>query len=238
MKEGEGPFLELAAQVPRLWRRGGGHGVRRGRPGRHRGAQGRDLRARLQAAGRATATEPQDIIFDPNIFAVATGIDEHRRYALDFIEAAREIRARCPGVAHLGRPVEPQLLVPRQRAGAPRDAQRVPLSRHPRRAGHGDRQRRPARRLRRDRPRASRSVRGRHPRPRATTRPSGWSTLAEKFRGTDAAAEKQRGRMARAAGRRAAGPRAGQGHRRPHRRGHRGSAPGRSRGRSRSSKAR
>jgi 5-methyltetrahydrofolate--homocysteine methyltransferase len=39
---------------------------------------------------------PEDIIFDPNIFAVATGIDEHRRYALDFIEAAREIRARCP----------------------------------------------------------------------------------------------------------------------------------------------
>ena len=40
----------------------------------------------------------EDIIFDPNIFAVATGIDEHRRYALDFIEACREIRARCPGV--------------------------------------------------------------------------------------------------------------------------------------------
>jgi 5-methyltetrahydrofolate--homocysteine methyltransferase len=39
---------------------------------------------------------PEDIIFDPNIFAVATGIEEHRRYALDFIEAAREIRARCP----------------------------------------------------------------------------------------------------------------------------------------------
>ena len=39
---------------------------------------------------------PEDIIFDPNVFAVATGIDEHRRYALDFIEAAREIRARCP----------------------------------------------------------------------------------------------------------------------------------------------
>ncbi|MEQ7873359.1 methionine synthase [Sphingomonas sp. ASV193] len=42
----------------------------------------------------------EDIVFDPNIFAVATGIDEHRRYALDFIEAAREIRARCPG-AHI-----------------------------------------------------------------------------------------------------------------------------------------
>jgi 5-methyltetrahydrofolate--homocysteine methyltransferase len=39
---------------------------------------------------------PEDIIFDPNVFAVATGIDEHRRYGLDFIEAAREIRVRCP----------------------------------------------------------------------------------------------------------------------------------------------
>ncbi|PWG02591.1 methionine synthase [Sphingosinicella humi] len=39
---------------------------------------------------------PEDIIFDPNIFAVATGIDEHRRYALDFIEATREIKKRCP----------------------------------------------------------------------------------------------------------------------------------------------
>jgi len=41
---------------------------------------------------------PEDIIFDPNIFAVATGIDEHRRYAIDFIEATREIKARCPHV--------------------------------------------------------------------------------------------------------------------------------------------
>ena len=40
----------------------------------------------------------EDIIFDPNIFAVATGIEEHRRYALDFIEACREIKARCPHV--------------------------------------------------------------------------------------------------------------------------------------------
>lgn len=39
----------------------------------------------------------QDIIFDPNIFAVATGIAEHDNYAVDFIEAAREIRATCPG---------------------------------------------------------------------------------------------------------------------------------------------
>ena len=40
----------------------------------------------------------EDVIFDPNIFAIATGIDEHRRYALDFIEAAKAIRAECPGV--------------------------------------------------------------------------------------------------------------------------------------------
>lgn len=39
---------------------------------------------------------PQDIIFDPNIFAVATGIEEHNNYAVDFIEATREIKARCP----------------------------------------------------------------------------------------------------------------------------------------------
>ncbi|MEO0030720.1 MAG: hypothetical protein RIS94_478 [Pseudomonadota bacterium] len=41
---------------------------------------------------------PEDIIFDPNVFAVATGIEEHDRYALDFIEATREIKARCPHV--------------------------------------------------------------------------------------------------------------------------------------------
>ncbi|HEY0084604.1 MAG TPA: methionine synthase [Allosphingosinicella sp.] len=41
---------------------------------------------------------PEDIIFDPNVFAVATGIDEHKNYAVDFIEACREIKARCPHV--------------------------------------------------------------------------------------------------------------------------------------------
>jgi 5-methyltetrahydrofolate--homocysteine methyltransferase len=39
---------------------------------------------------------PEDIIFDPNIFAVATGIEEHDRYGLDFIEAVREIKTACP----------------------------------------------------------------------------------------------------------------------------------------------
>ncbi|MBA4042316.1 MAG: methionine synthase, partial [Sphingobium sp.] len=41
---------------------------------------------------------PEDIIFDPNIFAVATGIEEHNNYAVDFIEACRDIKARCPHV--------------------------------------------------------------------------------------------------------------------------------------------
>lgn len=39
---------------------------------------------------------PEDIIFDPNIFAVATGIEEHDNYAVDFIEGVREIKKRCP----------------------------------------------------------------------------------------------------------------------------------------------
>ena len=41
--------------------------------------------------------DPQDIIFDPNIFAVATGIEEHDRYGLDFIEAVEAIKTRLPG---------------------------------------------------------------------------------------------------------------------------------------------
>jgi len=39
---------------------------------------------------------PQDIIFDPNIFAIATGMEEHNRYALDFIEAIRQIKQLMP----------------------------------------------------------------------------------------------------------------------------------------------
>jgi 5-methyltetrahydrofolate--homocysteine methyltransferase len=41
---------------------------------------------------------PEDIIFDPNIFAVATGIEEHNNYGVDFIEATREIRRNLPHV--------------------------------------------------------------------------------------------------------------------------------------------
>ena len=40
--------------------------------------------------------DPQDIIFDPNIFAVATGLEEHNNYGVDFIEATREIKQHMP----------------------------------------------------------------------------------------------------------------------------------------------
>jgi 5-methyltetrahydrofolate--homocysteine methyltransferase len=40
----------------------------------------------------------EDIIFDPNILTVATGIEEHNRYAVNFIEATRQIKRHCPGV--------------------------------------------------------------------------------------------------------------------------------------------
>ncbi|WP_114226672.1 MULTISPECIES: methionine synthase [Sphingomonas] len=99
LKEGEGPFLEQA----RLVRRYGAAVVvmafdETGQA--DTAARKVEICARAYDTLVADGTEPQDIIFDPNVFAVATGIDEHRRYALDFIEAAREIRARCPG-AHI-----------------------------------------------------------------------------------------------------------------------------------------
>lgn len=45
---------------------------------------------------------PEDIIFDPNVFAVATGIDEHNNYGVDFINAVKRIKASCPHVHFSG----------------------------------------------------------------------------------------------------------------------------------------
>ena len=42
--------------------------------------------------------DPLDIIFDPNVLAIATGLEEHNEYGINFIEAARIIKATCPGV--------------------------------------------------------------------------------------------------------------------------------------------
>ena len=46
--------------------------------------------------------DPRDIIFDPNILTVATGMEEHDNYAVDFIEAIREIKKECPGALTSG----------------------------------------------------------------------------------------------------------------------------------------
>src|SRR3982751_135334 len=96
MKEGEGPFLELARKC-----RAYGAAVvvmafdEQGQA--DTAARKVSICERAYALLTADGTDANDIIFDPNIFAIATGIDEHRRYALDFIEAVKEIRRRCPG---------------------------------------------------------------------------------------------------------------------------------------------
>ncbi|MEA3059116.1 MAG: 5-methyltetrahydrofolate--homocysteine methyltransferase, partial [Sphingomonadales bacterium] len=96
MKEGEGPFLELARKC-----RSYGAAVvvmAFDETGQADTAQRKvEICERAYNLLVADGTDPSDIVFDPNIFAVATGIDEHRRYAIDFIEAASEIRRRCPG---------------------------------------------------------------------------------------------------------------------------------------------
>ena len=99
MKEGEEAFIAACKESPALWRGRGGDGIRRAGPGRHGGAQSRDLQtAPMISSSNKVGFPPEDIIFDPNIFAVATGIEEHNDYARGFIEAARRIRAELPYV--------------------------------------------------------------------------------------------------------------------------------------------
>src|SRR6478752_3423721 len=97
MKEGEGPFLDLARKCR-------AYGAAIVVMAFDEIGQADTAERKVSICERAykllieDGTDPSDIVFDPNIFAIATGIDEHRRYALDFIEAAAEIRRRCPGV--------------------------------------------------------------------------------------------------------------------------------------------
>jgi 5-methyltetrahydrofolate--homocysteine methyltransferase len=96
LKEGEGPFLELARKCR-------AYGAAVVVMAFDEVGQADTVERKVTICDRAykllvaDGTDSNDIIFDPNIFAVATGIDEHRRYAIDFIEAAGEIRRRCPG---------------------------------------------------------------------------------------------------------------------------------------------
>ena len=98
LKEGEAAFIEHARKV----RRYGAAAVVMAFDER---GQADSVERRVEICARAyrilTAEigfPPEDVIFDPNIFAVATGIEEHNRYALDFIEATREIKRRFPAV--------------------------------------------------------------------------------------------------------------------------------------------
>ena len=104
MKEGDEPFIEHARKV----RRYGAAVVvmafdEKGQADTKR-AQGRDLRrAPTTSWSNKVGFPAEDIIFDPNIFAVATGIEEHNNYGVDFIEATREIKAALPGRQDLRR---------------------------------------------------------------------------------------------------------------------------------------
>ncbi|OSZ66959.1 methionine synthase [Sphingomonas sp. IBVSS1] len=95
MKEGEAPFLEQARKCLR-------YGAAVVVMAFDELGQADTAARKVEICERAyrlltgIGFPPEDIIFDPNIFAVATGIEEHNNYGVDFIEATREIRRRCP----------------------------------------------------------------------------------------------------------------------------------------------
>ncbi len=74
---------------------------------------------------------PEDIIFDPNILTVATGMEEHNNYAVDFIEATRWIKENLPHAKVSGGVSQHLLQLPRQQPRARGDALGVPVPRHP-----------------------------------------------------------------------------------------------------------
>jgi len=101
MKEGEGPFLDAARKCM-------SYGAAVVVMAFDETGQADTRQRKVEICERAyklltgTGFPPEDIIFDPNIFAIATGMEEHDRYALDFIEAVAEIRQRCPHVHFSG----------------------------------------------------------------------------------------------------------------------------------------
>ncbi len=102
LKEGEAPFLEQAKEIRRF-----GFAVVVMAFDETGQADTRDRKVEICKRSYQLLTEvagfpPEDIIFDPNIFAVATGIEEHNNYAKDFIEACGLIREACPHVLTSG----------------------------------------------------------------------------------------------------------------------------------------
>jgi 5-methyltetrahydrofolate--homocysteine methyltransferase len=102
LKEGEAEFLRQA----RLCRRYGAAVVVMAFDERGQGDSVERrleiLRRALELLTRVVGFDPQDVILDPNIFAIATGIEEHSGYAVSFIEAVRRIKAELPGVRTSG----------------------------------------------------------------------------------------------------------------------------------------
>ena len=96
LKEGEEPFLEQARRIR-------DYGASVVVMAFDEEGQATDVARRVEICGRAydllTAEgfPPEDLIFDPNVLAVATGIEEHDTYARDFLEALPRIKERCPG---------------------------------------------------------------------------------------------------------------------------------------------
>ncbi len=96
LKEGEGPFLEHARKILRY-----GAAVVVMAFDEEGQAETADRKVAICERAYKLLTEtvgfsPEDIIFDPNIFAVATGIEEHNNYGLAYIEAARRIKEKMP----------------------------------------------------------------------------------------------------------------------------------------------
>jgi 5-methyltetrahydrofolate--homocysteine methyltransferase len=96
MKEGEGPFREHAEKVRR-------YGAAVVVMAFDETGQADTYQRRIDICARAyrilvdeVGFPPEDIVFDPNIFPVATGIEEHNNYGVDFIEATRWIKANLP----------------------------------------------------------------------------------------------------------------------------------------------
>ena len=197
----------------------------------------RIARRAYQLLTEKAGMQPADIIFDPNILAVGTGMEEHARYGVNFIEAARKIKELLPGREDLRRREQRLLRLPRQRHGPRGDERGVPLPRHPRRAGHGHRQRRAVGRLRGNRAGAAGAGRGRDLRP-PPRRHRAADRLRRDAAGQGAQDDKADPAWRHGTGRGAAEARPGPRHRRVHRR-RRGRGPAEVRHRAwRSSKGR
>ena len=102
LKEGEQKFKEQAAAVMR-------YGAAMVVMAFDEKGQAATLADKVRICQRAykilveeVGVQPTDIIFDPNVLTVATGIEEHNNYAVDFIEAVRQIKATCPGALTSG----------------------------------------------------------------------------------------------------------------------------------------